>query len=523
MKEALYLIGDLVHDLQMERGCTTAFLGSYGKIFKSNLTSQYKKTDTALKSLAEAVQRWVKQKSLKETLSHRAEELLHKCQELTELRNITLSQKIPQHEAIDFYTHTLIGPLLQIMVETTLYMKDASPNKASAFSAFMQWKERVGLERALGTRGFISYGFQNKEFLERILFLLSEQKNYQRTFFVLSDDTFKNIGYEALNDGIFKRIDDLHDTLKSETGKSELSHLTPESWFELISKKIDLLYKCEKKLIDNLVLKGEAIDRVAETTLKSDENITPQLELIKSFRLFSGLSNDNINKLLKHGQIRDFPKGKLLFLEGEQANRLYIVIKGWVKVFKGTAAGEETILQMLSCGDSIMEAAVFLNSTFPISAQIIEDATLISLPAPMIREQLRTNNELAQNLLASMAYRSQNLIRQIENARLKSADQRVGWFLLKLLLEQGRTSIAVELPYDKSMVASYLDMKRETFSRALKRLKERGFKIENDTIVIPKLSSLCGYCDHDLAGECKLHGTAECPNPQVTETDENAA
>ena len=116
-----------------------------------------------------------------------------------------------------------------------------------------------------------------------------------------------------------------------------------------------------------------------------------------------------------------------------------------------------------------------------------------------------------------MSQHSQGLIRQIEDTRLKTVDERVGWFLLKLLLEQGRTSRCVNLPYDKSLIASYLDMKRETFSRTLKRMKEKGFKIENDTIVIPKLKSLCNFCDQDTENQCNVSGTSECPNSQCSQ------
>ncbi len=201
-------------------------------------------------------------------------------------------------------------------------------------------------------------------------------------------------------------------------------------------------------------------------------------------------------------------------MEGEPSNRFYIILKGWVKIFKGTDSGDETILQMLSSGDSVLESAVFLGTPYPVSAQIVENATILSIPAPLIREQVRQNNNLAVNLLETMSQRSQGMIRQIESARLKSVDERIGWFLLKQFLEQDKETRCIDLPYDKSIIASYLDMKRETFSRALKRLKEKGFRIENDTVVMPGMDALCGFCDIEIAATCPRHGTDKCSNPQ---------
>ena len=140
-------------------------------------------------------------------------------------------------------------------------------------------------------------------------------------------------------------------------------------------------------------------------------------------------------------------------------SRYYLILEGWVKLYKSTDAGDEAVLQMLSAGDSLMEAAVFLNIPSLVSAQVVQGAKLLSLPAPIIRQSLRDNKDLALNMIGGLSMRSQGLIRQIEHSRLKTATERVGWFLLKLGIEQsGGKANAITLPYDKSTIASYLDM-----------------------------------------------------------------
>jgi CRP-like cAMP-binding protein len=399
---------------------------------------------------------------------------------------------------------------LQIIIEIALTMEKSEPACVSTYNAFLQWKEHISLELTIGARSIIGCNFHNKQFAKRLLFLLSKQNNHQNTYLALANETQKNLITKALTHHKNHKLEEIHTQLET-----SLNLPSKEDWLSLISSKIDALHSIEKQLINSLG---------GETHYPSDKKNhaphTPKTifgnyeNLIRSLQLFSEISEENLQQLLQYGQIRDFGKGKLLFLEGEPANRLYIVLRGWIKIFKGTVGGEETILQIPSSGDTIMESAVFLNSSFPVSAQVISDATLLSLPAPILREQIKNNNKLALNLLATMSYRSQGLIRQIKNARLKTVDERIGWFLLKQLLEQGNNSCSVELPYDKSLIASYLDMRRETFSRALKRMKEKGFKVENDTVIIPHLKALCEFCDDSIAHQCALHGTAECPNPQ---------
>ena len=143
------------------------------------------------------------------------------------------------------------------------------------------------------------------------------------------------------------------------------------------------------------------------------------------------------------------------------------------------------------------------------------------MPAPIIRENINTNNDLAINVLTAMSVHSQLLIQGLESIRLKSATERVGWFLLKLLLEQGRVPDMVELPYDKSLIASYLDMKPETFSRTLKKFKQKGFEIRKDAVILPQVKALCGFCDSNVSGICSKHGTPACPNPDcISSKDE---
>ena len=469
--------------------------------------------------------KWHEIKALDTSDLNKLKDLHSAMDELGDIRQKILAQTIPVSHSIDFYTHRIVAPIQQLMVLIAFHMKENLPLLVSAYNAFLQWKERIGLERGIGVRGFNGKdGFQDKEFVERMLFLISEQKNHQNTFFELASESQKKLVSELGVDVEEKKLNELHKLIQQHPVSQIQDNLTPDAWYDLITVKIDALHAVERKLIDTLSEVeveaeqnkppiGKIDSSQAETKYYSD-----YLGLIKSLQVFSGLSNEALHSLLYHGQIRTLEKGNILFLEGEIANRLYIILKGWIKIVKHTIDGEEGILQMLSAGDSIMESTIFLNATFPASAQVVDDAIVLSLPAPIFREQLKNNNALILNFLTSMSHRSQDLIRQIEYARLKSVDERVGWFLLKLLLEQGGTSRVVKLPYDKTLIASYLDMKRETFSRSLKRLKDKGFIIGNNTIELPDVKSLCSFCDLGLAQTCRLHGKPDCPNPQCNTT-----
>lgn len=219
------------------------------------------------------------------------------------------------------------------------------------------------------------------------------------------------------------------------------------------------------------------------------------------------------DELIRTATIKHCPRFNLLFQEGEKPDHLYIVLDGCVKLFKGNAGGDEAILKLMTKGDMFLASSVFLNATYPVNAQVTKNADILSFPASSIRNGIKTHSRFALNILNDISQNSQSIIQHAQKVRLKSATERVGWFLLKLLVQQGMSSGMIELPYDKTSIAAYLDMKPETLSRALKKFKKYDFNIKNNSIAIPSSNSLCGFCDTDIGLLCNRHGTPDCPNP----------
>ncbi|PHR92845.1 MAG: hypothetical protein COA69_05830 [Robiginitomaculum sp.] len=229
------------------------------------------------------------------------------------------------------------------------------------------------------------------------------------------------------------------------------------------------------------------------------------LQHIRALPIFSGLDASALNVLVSRAQLREFSKGKTLFRQGESLPKFYLVVEGWVKIFKGSNTGDEAILQMRTNGDALMAPSVFLDIPALANAQLVQDTTLLVLPASLIRKQVQENGKLAQNVINSLANYSQDLIQKIEHSQLMTAIERVGWFLLKLGLEQSQGRAAtIRLPYDKSTIASYLDMTPETFSRTLKQFKNKGFRIQSGLVTKPTANALCGFCDDTLSRHCWL-------------------
>jgi len=214
--------------------------------------------------------------------------------------------------------------------------------------------------------------------------------------------------------------------------------------------------------------------------------------VIKGIPLFNQLPDKVAQELLANAHPKDFPKGKVLFLRGEPAETFYIVLSGWVKVYRETAEGDEAVIGVFTEGECLAEAAAFLGHTYPASAQVAEDARLLPVLSGPFRNHVAKMPEIAMNMLASMSKRMHHLVKEVEQLKTSSATGRVVDFLLKRCpVDSGPAVVA--LPYDKTLISRRLGIQPESLSRILAKLRKVGVKTEQNRIVIADTAVLKGY------------------------------
>ena len=396
------------------------------------------------------------------------------------------------------YTHSIIIHLTYVLIELALFEESNNPSEISALSNFINWKERIGRERALGIVGFALNEFDSEQFTKDFNILLSEQKLNERSFLALA-----SIRQKKIFDNSFTKSSDIEQVHK-QMEAHEIPRVNAKNWFNLVTEKMEMMHKIELELIQQFDSTNTLAKSTYNTLLEDKER-----SMILDFPFFRNLSEETIHELFKLSNLKTYKKGSLLFLEGEPASRIYVIISGWVKIFKSTPNGDETVEQMLSTGNLVIETSIFTNDKYFSSAQISNEAKLMSFPASIYRNLLNKDLALALNSLKYLSQTSRSYLNQIDNNRLKSSKERVGWFLLKQFIEQKNPN-TILLPYEKTIIASLLDMKPETFSRSLKSFKTKGLSSEKHQIQIKDIKVLCHYCDADLATHCHFKDKHDC-------------
>lgn len=219
--------------------------------------------------------------------------------------------------------------------------------------------------------------------------------------------------------------------------------------------------------------------------------------------LFKDLPVAEFERLTEQSFAQSQPADAVLFLEGNTARFLHVILSGRVALFATAGSRDESqspreaIVEIFPAGEVIIAPAVLLELPYLLSARVIEPARIAFLPAPAIRDLLRDNADFAREAALMLARHWRLLARQLKDQKLRSAPQRLGRYLLALVNGTQSGHVEIELPFDRRTLASWLGMSPENLSRSIAQLNEVGVHIRGRTASIDRVDRLHAYCLED--------------------------
>ncbi|MCB1786370.1 MAG: Crp/Fnr family transcriptional regulator [Chromatiaceae bacterium] len=220
--------------------------------------------------------------------------------------------------------------------------------------------------------------------------------------------------------------------------------------------------------------------------------------------MFARLDDDQLERVASRARRVHLDEGEILFQQGDPANRFFMLLSGQVKLFRLSPRGNEKVIEIVTPCSTFAEALMFLDRpNFPVGAQALQPANLISVDNIDFARMLRESVDTCFMLLGDMSQRLRGLIREIDDLSLSSATCRVaGYLLTKSEPNDGTFDLAVP----KQTLASRLSVKPETFSRIVRNLSDqgllavRGSRVEiSDRIRLQEIAEVCGQTDDSLA------------------------
>ncbi len=213
------------------------------------------------------------------------------------------------------------------------------------------------------------------------------------------------------------------------------------------------------------------------------------LRIVTRIAVFRGLRSETVEHIVAPATATMLRPHELLFRQGDPATAFFIVIEGWVKLYRITASGDETVIHILTNGESFAEAVAFTGNRYPATAEAVTDARVARIPADHIVRCIRASPDIALAMIASTSQHLHHLVQQVEQLKAQSGVQRVAEFLASLSsAEQGTCAIA--LPYDKVLIAARLGLTPESLSRAFAKLRAVGVVVNASHVVVRDVGKL---------------------------------
>jgi len=222
-----------------------------------------------------------------------------------------------------------------------------------------------------------------------------------------------------------------------------------------------------------------------------------KIAALRGTTLFGGLGEPELRALSERAIEHRLGRGELLFVAGDGARGLYVVVDGAVRALRESLDGREQVIHVERAGATIAELPVFDEQPYPSSVAAEEDSLLLFIDKGDVRRLCLDHPQIAVAALKMLGGRLRGCAELVEALSLHEVDQR----LARLLLAEAQTrgvragpGVTIELTLTNQQIAARIGSVREVVSRALNRLQQGGFiNIEGRRITIADENALRAY------------------------------
>ena len=202
-------------------------------------------------------------------------------------------------------------------------------------------------------------------------------------------------------------------------------------------------------------------------------------EVLLTCPLFAGIRREELTSMLDclGGKTVEISKGAPVFLEGDPAQFVGVVLSGAIQILRDDYYGNRSVMTAVEPGELFGEAFSCAGiKTLPVSAIALKNSTVLLLNCKHVLtvcpKACQFHNQLVNNLLRVMARKNLALSQKIQVMSHKTTKEK----LMAYLLDQAKRKQSPEfvIPYDRQALADYLGVERSAMSAEISKLKKAG-------------------------------------------------
>lgn len=203
------------------------------------------------------------------------------------------------------------------------------------------------------------------------------------------------------------------------------------------------------------------------------------LSVLSTCALFEGIANTDLHTMLAclSARERRYAKGEVIFLAGQPATHLGIVLEGSADIMQADFWGNESLLSRVGPGDLFGEA--FAAAQAPALPVSVLAAGLCAVLLLDYRRVLTTCTNACQfhdgiidNMLRVLARKNIALTQKMEHLTRRTTREKLLSYLSRQAAQAGSDSFTI--PFDRQALAAYLSVDRSAMSTELGNMRREG-------------------------------------------------
>jgi CRP-like cAMP-binding protein len=198
---------------------------------------------------------------------------------------------------------------------------------------------------------------------------------------------------------------------------------------------------------------------------------------LKRCDLLGQLAHDQLCRLEARCRIGEFAKGALVYLPSDAGDGCFLLAAGRVRIFSVTPEGKQSIAAFIEPGEVFGELAIYDPSRRGDFAEAAEKATIVWMPAEVIRALAIDNPSLSLGITKLIGLRRRRIERRLRSLLFRSHRQRLVHLLLELAEQFGRPTargVQIALKFSHQELAGVIGSTRESVTLVLGELERDG-------------------------------------------------
>lgn len=220
-----------------------------------------------------------------------------------------------------------------------------------------------------------------------------------------------------------------------------------------------------------------------------------KLEELLSIPILNELKQETLELIKEISYKLKLKKGERLFSERDNVDTIYFVLTGKAAMYRINEDGQKKVIYLLDEGQ-ILNEVIFDEKPASITCDAFENVELICLKRDKLLDIMEKDFDLTKRVINMMAKKIRRLYRQLKNTVPIKIEKKVAAKLWKLSRDYGvevEDGTLINLKITITYLADMLGSSRETISRSIKVLEEKGLVKYKDRRMIVNRESLAKY------------------------------